>query len=1508
MENRGQKRTDTSEELPADKRACNSVEFRPSTSVSPVRTPMNEVHEAHDADMDTSSSTSGSMRSEGDMERDSSGSCDSDNNYRDYYRRRSSGDQSKFKKVMSSLTESVDESEQLAALNELCELLSFCSDSSLSGLMADSFSPLLVKLARHESNPDIMLLAIRAITYFCDVHPRASAYLVRHDAVPALCQRLSAIEYLDVAEQCLQALEKISQEHPLACLQSGAILAVLNYIDFFSTVLQRVALSTVVNICKKLPSESPSPFMDAVPILCNLLQYEDRQLVESVATCLIKITEQVGNRSDMLDALCKHGLVQQAVDLINLNSRTSLCQQIYLGLIQVLVKLASGSVLAVRTLFEINISRILKDILSSFDISHGITSSTTVDGQCNQVHEVLKLLNELLPATTTAGEQDSLITSEKVAFFTSRPDLLQSFGLDLLPVLIQVVNSGVNLYVCYGCLSVISKFVYFSKSDLLLEVLECTNISSFLAGVFTRKDFHVLLLSLQIVETVLQKLSHAFLSSFVKEGVFSAVDSFLSTERCSHSMFHTSNGLQEVASQKSASRDGGKCLCFAFDTGQSPTTSDPLVCKIDEDSIKKLAEHIKGSYFSAETMNLEKGLTAIFHKLKTLASRLAHMVSVEMVNSSSSDEREEELYLILRDIVSVLNGEDPISTFEFLESGIVRSLLMYLSNGQYMDGKEGAVRGKNHLCVIEKRFKAFGNLLFSFSKPTSLECPLPALIKKLQSSLAFVETFPVILSQKVKLKSSHAKIPYGRATSYPCLKVQFQKVEEELSLGEYVADVVTVDPFSTLDRIEKYMWSKVSTQKAGAKSAQSDGEGSCSSQSRTEDSMESDCMSNQVNEMQLEDNMEQVPEKGPTKITGCQRCDKDEESSPKLVFYLDGEELELGLTLYQAIIQRKFKEENDGSTSSSNLWSRVYKVTYGKAVEQINCQDHDCCSLGNATDSSRYPLLFSDIFASELTDMNGCTPAYDILSLLKCLEGINRFRFHLTAHDRMFGFVKGAIDDFDNYNLEVNGVPQSEFVNSKLTEKLEQQMRDPLAVSIGGLPAWCSQLMGSYPFLFGYDARCKYFWLAMLGQQASQSRLSRSDEVGVMHPRRQNSGNYSRKKFLVDRSKVLDSAIQMMNVHAQQKVVLEVEYHEEVGTGLGPTLEFYTLISHEFQKSGLCMWRGDHEAQRGIKDLERDESGVLAPLGLFPRPWSPRVDISVGSGFPNVMEKFVLLGQIVGKALQDGRVLDLPFSKAFYKLVLGKELTMYDIQLFDHELGRALLEFQALVEKKKYLESMNGESSSRLDLRYHRTRIEDLCLEFTLPGYPDYFAEPASGSKMVNMSNLEEFVSFVVDATIKTGISRQVEAFKSGFCQVLPIQHLRLFSEEELERLLCGEHSHWDANELLDHIKFDHGYTASSAPIINFLQIIQEFDIGQQRSFLRFVTGAPRLPSGGLASLNPKLTVVRKHCTGKWVDSDLPSVMTCANYLKLPPYSSKELMREKLLYAITEGQGSFHLS
>jgi E3 ubiquitin-protein ligase TRIP12 len=49
--------------------------------------------------------------------------------------------------------------------------------------------------------------------------------------------------------QSLQALKKISQELPTACLRAGALMAVLSYLDFFSTGVQvfNLLLSVLVN-------------------------------------------------------------------------------------------------------------------------------------------------------------------------------------------------------------------------------------------------------------------------------------------------------------------------------------------------------------------------------------------------------------------------------------------------------------------------------------------------------------------------------------------------------------------------------------------------------------------------------------------------------------------------------------------------------------------------------------------------------------------------------------------------------------------------------------------------------------------------------------------------------------------------------------------------------------------------------------------------------------------------------------------------------------------------------------------------------------------------------------------------------------------------------------------------------------------------------------------------------------------------------------------------------------
>lgn len=114
---------------------------------------------------------------------------------------------------------------------------------------------------------------------------------------------------------------------------------------------------------------------------------------------------------------------------------------------------------------------------------------------------------------------------------------------------------------------------------------------------------------------------------------------------------------------------------------------------------------------------------------------------------------------------------------------------------------------------------------------------------------------------------------------------------------------------------------------------------------------------------------------------------------------------------------------------------------------------------------------------------------------------------------------------------------------------------------------------------------------------------------------------------------------------------------------------------------------------------------------------------------------------------------------------------------------------------------------------------------------------------------------------------------------------------------------------LMDSIKADHGYNLDSKSVRNLLQTMSELNPTQRRDFLQFITGSPKLPIGGFKSLTPMFTVVCKPSEPPLTSDDyLPSVMTCVNYLKMPDYSSMEILREKLDVAIREGQGAFHLS
>lgn len=51
------------------------------------------------------------------------------------------------------------------------------------------------------------------------------------------------------------------------------------------------------------------------------------------------------------------------------------------------------------------------------------------------------------------------------------------------------------------------------------------------------------------------------------------------------------------------------------------------------------------------------------------------------------------------------------------------------------------------------------------------------------------------------------------------------------------------------------------------------------------------------------------------------------------------------------------------------------------------------------------------------------------------------------------------------------------------------------------------------------------------------------------------------------------------------KALLEIQYENEVGTGLGPTLEFYALVSAEIQRCDLGLWNGSDSYKQNSSSI-----------------------------------------------------------------------------------------------------------------------------------------------------------------------------------------------------------------------------------------------------------------------------------------------------------------------------------
>ncbi|XP_074689866.1 E3 ubiquitin-protein ligase TRIP12 isoform X2 [Strix aluco] len=940
--------------------------------------------------------------------------------------------------------------------------------------------------------------------------------------------------------------------------------------------------------------------------------------------------------------------------------------------------------------------------------------------------------------------------------------------------------------------------------------------------------------------------------------------------------------------------------------------------------IKEQAHKFVERYFSSENMDGSNPALNVLQRLCTATEQLNLQVDGGT-----------ECLVEIRSIVS----ESDVSSFEIQHSGFVKQLLLYLTSKSEKDAVSRDIRLKRFLHVF------FSSPLPGEEPLGRLEplenAPLLALVHKMNNCLSQMEQFPVKVhdfpsgngtgsrgSQALKFFNTHQ------------LKCQLQRHPDCANVKQWKGGPVKIDPLALVQAIERYLVVR--------------GYGRVREDDEDSDDDGSD---------------EEIDESLAAQFLNSGNV------RHRLQFYIGDHLLPYNMTVYQAVRQYSLQaeEERESTDDESNplgragIWTKTHTIWY-KPVREDEDGNKDCVGgkRGRAQtaptktsprNSKKHDELWHDgvcpsvlnplevyLISTPPENITFEDPSLDVILLLRVLHAISRYWYYL----------------YDNAICK-EIIPTSEFINSKLTAKANRQLQDPLVIMTGNIPTWLTELGKTCPFFFPFDTRQMLFYVTAFDRdRAMQRLLDTNPEINQSDSQDSRvAPRLDRKKRTVNRDELLKQAESVMQDLGSSRAMLEIQYENEVGTGLGPTLEFYALVSQELQRADLGLWRGEEVTLANPKGSQEGTKYIHNLQGLFALPFGRTAK---PAHIAKVKMKFRFLGKLMAKAIMDFRLVDLPLGLPFYKWMLRQEtsLTSHDLFSIDPVVAKSIYHLEDIVRQKKRLEQDKTQTKESLQyaleaLTMNGCSVEDLGLDFTLPGFPNIELKKGGKDTPVTIHNLEEYLRLVIFWALNEGVARQFDSFRDGFESVFPLSHLQYFYPEEnsevcqtscftetgalqllvyprrtsgeafnvltvachvclpnciLEQLLCGSKTDtWDAKTLMECCRPDHGYTHDSRAVKYLFEILSSFDSEQQRLFLQFVTGSPRLPVGGFRSLNPPLTIVRKTFESTENPDDfLPSVMTCVNYLKLPDYSTIEIMREKLLIAAREGQQSFHLS
>lgn len=1472
---------------------------------------------------------------------------------------------------------------------DLHSTLSISNEETMGSFKFDQFIPALLRFLQNAfmENDTFETLALQCFLYLMDSYPPSGSFLIRFGVVPVLCEKLLNIGgSIDVPEQCIKLLAMMSEHTAsgLHILKAGGLAGLLCFIDFFGMDVQLKAVTAASNLVRHIPKESAQQIIDATPHLLNLLQsHHDARVIEKVCLTVSRI----------VDAL--HSDVKHLQELDPSTICSALIRHMSISSSGATPETASTANLAVRTLATMcrscpdlvelllvqNVPEILRALLNleqEYAKTKAAQASKMFSAQ--HVYDIMALVSHLLPplpseiavllrapqgalpqqpgpggllralgarfgleepvvadkppaSPVPASEATPSETDPRKTLFAQQPHLLSHFTAAILPSLLRVYGSMVNMPVRYKCLVAISKIIHHATPETLADTLKDLTMSAFISSLLSSKDINVVCVSLHMADSLMEKLPKIFSEYFVREGVLHEVDNLIargvqppespSAPAPSPADPETIVGSPGAAAFSPPSPANEEIISTSVPSvapvpGSPSTPSKVAQFQQLRESAKNLAKSFKQKYF---TSSLDLGSSDALRKLKELAGQL---------NQSSSPSDEATPTQILEEVSKLLS--QGISTFEILQSGICEQLLTFVRS-----------QGLSSARLFYK----------VFSSPASPEASgATILVRELQKAIEKVEKLTVTVNPSGGSGSSGLKY-----LTYP-FKVQLKRAEGETKLKDYGDAVIMIEPLATMQSVKDFLKNRLNirqnvpdvptttteaTEAALVDAMQVDDNGTVPP-ALTEEKAEPDADANEgsdkVDEEEIQNDSEEHPDSmdvqsvhdvevsedhssrgdlhepaAPAQKTRTDWVDPSTENSQfEIVFTLDNQEPPETSTVFQilhesALRKRQATQRNSDDDSSSfahdlhvpltKMWENVYVLEYrctsrglSRSMELAQRSSSASSSVLPSTPASEVPAdyisgLSSLVLAlqdadpsskahAELLRAVGDTQTTTLLQLLRILH-------ELSVHTKSF-----SGESTSSPAGAIEFVPLREFTNAKLTSKLMRQLQDALMVCAGSLPLWCTSLTSSksFHFLFPFELRQLLFRAISLGISralaALQDQLHDATDIRI--------GRIPRQKVRISRDRMLESAMKVLNLAKGNRGILEVEYFNEVGTGLGPTLEFYTLVSREIQRRDLNVWI----------DSNSSGSWIDAPSGLFPRPTNP------SSVSDEMVKNFEFFGAFAGKAMFDNRLLDIPFSVAFLKRILGLPVDLSDLFPLLPDIVKTLREFAALVEQ---IRLQGGSSSSSAPVIFKKGTIEDLDLYFVFPGDQAWELVPGGSNRQVTSSNLGEYVTLVSRALVEDGTRVQFSAFKRGFDSVFPMRSIAPFSVDELDSLLCGsmqDQHPWDRRTILEHSRFDHGYSASSKAVGFLVDVLTELTPEQRRKFLKFATGSTRLPPRGFKDMNPKLTFVRKEVDHSSSPDDyMPSVNTCFGYLKLPEYTSKEILKKRLLFAIEHGQDAF---